>query len=188
MGSTSGATIGSLMTINDDPVSRKMCLVHLRNGSRCLAPGKMIDGKPVCADHWPAVVSAGFRFPKPVKREKKPKRMRRRRARRISGVGSDPGYLARVAKLPCPGPRLFPGHVCVLPVQVDHDRNPRGRLTGTGRKEPDDTGTPKCVLLHQQWTDHAGPFRGWTWEQRRDFADQQIAETRAALGYVPRSG
>lgn len=121
-------------------------------------------------------------FPKPAPRVKaaparlKGSRIKAKPPRRLFGPDSDPAYLAFIREQPCDGIELFPGHVCLGPVDPDHLRN----HTGIGRKEHDHTCIPKCRLgLHRQWTDRTGPFKDWSNERRLEFHLQRMAVMRA---------
>lgn len=134
-------------------------------------------------------------------RRKKPmsrSRMKRKTPRRLSRPGADPAYVAWSHRQPCVGTHAFPGHICegragqfVGAMEFSHDRNPIvdgvKQLTGAGRKEPDRRGVTKCSRLHRHWTEHTGPFEGWTDEQRATWMEDQIALQNASYlgeGYV----
>ena len=50
-----------------------------------------------------------------------------------------------------------------------------------GLKCSDRETIPMCWHCHQEWTDHAGRFFGWTKSERREWADARIRETQEAL-------
>ena len=49
-----------------------------------------------------------------------------------------------------------------------------------GTKSDDRDSFALCTKHHDAWTRHVGLFADWTKEQRRAWADHQIAQTRAA--------
>lgn len=143
--------------------------------------------------------------PKPVKREKEPRRLQQvsdKRAARIAAGEERPG-MKRSFIRPQPPRRLetedagrmqfareqmcvglvcFPGHVCRGETQASHERNPMGELpTGTGRKEDARKTCPMCAGLHlDEWERKRGPFKGWSKEQRHVWKAERDAETNAA--------
>lgn len=106
-----------------------------------------------------------------------------RPARRIEARRHMRPYLDRVSKLGCAGEmgisissRGWREHLCSGPIQVMH----LGPKPGLGLKCPDDEVGPGCLQLHQDFDTHNGPFRGWTRDERREWADGVIAATRVA--------
>jgi hypothetical protein len=94
------------------------------------------------------------KFPKPVKRVKarKPLRrtwMRKKAPRRLSRAGSDPAYLAWVRSRGCEAG----SYQCAGWIHAHHaiHRSQGGR---------DDVAIPLCGKHHQDWHNHTGPFRG----------------------------
>src|SRR5215468_9034822 len=98
--------------------------------------------------------------PKPLPRPKKRKPLRRKPARRLSRLGSDPGRLEFCRAFPC----VMNSLVCDGPIEASHDRN----MTGLGRKEADDRTVPMCRKHHQDWEQHKGWCEGWTKEFRKE--------------------
>lgn len=121
-------------------------------------------------------------FPKPVKREKAPRLLRRKRymrrkaARRIKGPGSDRAYLAWLHAQPCVGFRFYPLHECEGGLQASHLRHG----TGLGLKEPDRNAISMCRKYHEQWEQHRGPFKGMSNLTRFSMFTAWIAEAHAA--------
>ncbi len=121
--------------------------------------------------------------PKPVAREKKPRRplrakrwgIRARRPRRLDTAQSNPARLDWVHYEPCIGIGRIPGHVCRGRIEAAHE----GRKPGMGMKCPDDETVPMDTGLHHDWTNHRGHFAGWTRAERRAWMDPIIAETHA---------
>ena len=112
----------------------------------------------------------------PLKRYKR-LNPRRKTARRSNQLRS-PEFLAFVRTLPC----CMPQHMASMP--MCHGRvhaHHAGRRPGTGVKAPDDTAIPLCAVHHFDWHQAAGMFHGWSREQRREWADARIAETRVAF-------
>lgn len=122
---------------------------------------------------------------KPLKRSKP---IRRKLPRRVTrpGPGSDPGYLAKVRRLPCARPRIsLDGH---------HDLDCEGDVVAhhAGPKSNDSTAVALCVKHHQQWHDGNGIFRRWRKVDRRNWAEALIDDTRRIIledaGASPRGG
>ena len=98
--------------------------------------------------------------------------MRKRAPRWLSSPRSNPGYLEAVRLLPCcaPGaPDGCSGHA---------DPHHAGRRPGVGLKCPDTEAIPFCRAHHSAWHGGYGVFRGWTRQERRQWADARIAETQ----------
>jgi len=53
---------------------------------------------------------------------------------------------------------------------------------GVGQKCSDYDTHGFCSLHHLHWHAGIGPFKGWTRQQRREWADEQILLTRERLG------
>lgn len=137
-------------------------------------------------------------FPKPVRREKEPKRLRQMSAKRAARVAagepfmprsamkhspprrldsddSDPGRRAFARAQACVGLAFIPGHRCRGENECSHLRD----QTGAGLKEPDEFSCSMCRWLHAAWEEHRGPFAGWTKEQRAEWMRERCAETHA---------
>ena len=117
-----------------------------------------------------------FAFPKPVKREKarKPLRrsrpMRKRAPRRLSRPGSHPEYLAWVREQPC----WFTGALfsaCEGRIHAHH----AGRKPGVGMKADDLTAIPLCAKHHRAWHDMTPPFSGMNKLERFAWSERIIA-------------
>lgn len=102
-------------------------------------------------------------------------RMRKKAPRRVLRQLGAPAYLARVRTLPC---RAVGLSRCFGPIAAHH----AGPKPGVGMKCSDFETHSFCMVHHAAWHAARGPFRGWTREMRRVWADAQIAATRAALG------
>ena len=118
----------------------------------------------------------------PLKRYKR-LNPRRKTARRSNQLRS-PEYLAFVRTLPCCAlqeehdvMKTLMGQECSRGIHAHH----AGRRPGTGVKAPDDTAIPLCDVHHFEWHQAAGMFHGWSREQRREWADARIAETKIAF-------
>ncbi len=115
-------------------------------------------------------------FPKPTKRVKPKRRWIRPFAKKPkrSGRVRNRDFLAFVHTLACCS-RNLQGAKCDGPLDASHlGERP------FGVKASDDTAVAQCRACHSGWENCRGPFRGWTKEQRRTWADQQIGQTRAA--------
>lgn len=75
-------------------------------------------------------------------------------------------------------PAAIPGaDACRGPVQCCHEG---ARKPGMGLKSPDAVSFSMCSRHHlDAWSIHAGVFRGWSKEQRREWADARGAEAQA---------
>jgi hypothetical protein len=121
--------------------------------------------------------------PKKARRPMKRTRIRSRRPRRLDTAQSDPARLAFVREQACvvPFSETLPGSGfavtggCKGRTEACHE----GKKPGIGMKCNDAETLPMCSSHHGQWTDHRGVFAGWTKEQRRQWADERIAETTA---------
>lgn len=89
---------------------------------------------------------------------------------------SDAGHMDDVRGLACCA-RDLPGARCSGPIEADH-----AGLRPLGRKADDDTCIPLDRQCHRDRTDLTGPFRGWSRAQMRTWLDDQIANTRSAIG------
>jgi hypothetical protein len=89
-------------------------------------------------------------------------------------AGENRVFLLFVKQLPCLAEGLYVQHPCGGPTEANH----AGRR-GVGQKAHDETAIPLCTAHHRQWHDHRGPFRDWTAQRRRDWADGRIEETQA---------
>lgn len=110
-----------------------------------------------------------------------------RRPRRLSGPHADPARMGFVAGLCCvlaiewpfnwmPAHAGFPWPECSGRTHVCHE----GKTPGTSLRCPDSETMPMCERHHlNEWGGARGFFRGWTKEQRREWADARIAETTA---------
>lgn len=72
---------------------------------------------------------------------------------------------------------------CDGPIDPHHAgwNHSKGEGKGTAIKAKDDSCVPLCRRHHQCAETLAGPFRGWTKQQRREWMDEAIAKTRAAV-------
>ena len=102
-------------------------------------------------------------------------RLRARTPRRVVRQLGHPGHLARVRTLSCAALGMSS---CFGPMAAHH----AGPRPGVGMKCSDLETHPFCMTHHALWHAGRGPFKGWTREMRRVWADAQIAATRAALG------
>ena len=119
-------------------------------------------------------------FPKPTKRAKVPKGLKKTRLRRRATrprKGADPAYVAWIHTQPCIGGMLahLSNHDCAGRVEQSHLRS----MTGMGRKEPDRNSIPMCSRLHAEWEQHAGSFYGWAKAEREAWMRSQIVEVNA---------
>lgn len=89
-------------------------------------------------------------------------------------------HMAAVRQLPCAA-RTLGG--CFGPIECHH----AGRRF-VGMKCPDTETTPMCQQHHRQFTDHTGPFKTWTREERRTWQDEAIEATQKALSYALAQG
>lgn len=111
-------------------------------------------------------------FPKPERRPRAPKplrrwkRMRKQRARRIDRKSDEERvFLAWLVTQTCEADGQwfdYMKHVCYGPLQVAHPRN----MTGLGLKESDLKAVRLCESIHTQYDQHRGAFRDWTREER----------------------
>lgn len=89
-------------------------------------------------------------------------------------AGENPAFLKFVRKLRCCAPGA--PSTCQGWIEANH----AGRR-GVGQRAHDETAIPLCAKHHRfaGWTNHLGPFKGWTAEQRRAWADERIEEVQA---------
>jgi hypothetical protein len=156
---------------------------------------------------------SGLAFPKPVRREKEPKRLRQvsaKKAARIAAgeeraglkrsfmkrrpptpvVGEAAGRMEFARADVCVGLSAFPDHVCVGDMTASHERNPEGGMpTGTGRKEDARKTCGMCWALHlNEWTTNSGNFAGWTKAQRHEFMLANYTALNAKWDALPPAG
>lgn len=145
--------------------------------------------------------------PKPVHAEKEPSRLRQVSAKRAARIAAGEPAMKRSYMKKHPPRRLetedagrmefaragrcvllvFPGHVCRGANQASHERNPMGGLpTGMGRKEDARKTCTMCQHGHLDlWELHAGPFEGWTNEQRHEFMEASYEALNAEWDALP---
>lgn len=99
----------------------------------------------------------------PLRRSKP---MRQRSSKRRPTSLEDHAYMAWVHTLDC----CAPDHVCAGRIEAHH----AGKKPGLRLKAPDDTVIPLCTQAHRDIDAHAGPFRGWTGAELREWQDYQI--------------
>lgn len=104
--------------------------------------------------------------------------MRRRPPRRLRT--GDPVYLALVRTLPCVARELT---ACSGPHEAHH----AGRR-GIGQKSKDRETCSLCRSHHRHFTDHTGPFRGWTRAQRRLWQDANVLATKLLVRVLGQLG
>lgn len=92
-------------------------------------------------------------------------------------AGEDRIYLDRVRALPCAARGVYNATTCRGGIQAHH----AGARPGVAMKCHDHESHAFCVQHHTEWHGHGGTFRRWTKEQRRAWADIQIAITQARL-------
>lgn len=73
------------------------------------------------------------------------------------------------------------GFLCRWAPKHAHHAGPR---PGVGMKCSDYLTHCFCDYHHRMWHTGRGPFRGWTREQRRMWADAQIAATQSQLKHL----
>lgn len=125
-------------------------------------------------------------FPKPVKQERPRKPLRRTRMR-PSARGTKHSRRERHF-----GYMLFVKHRCCAVLYMkgvetlctyDEDGNVEAAHVGprVGPRASDLDTIPLCSLHHRidGWDTYSGPFKGWTREQRRAWAEKEIAVVRA---------
>ena len=93
--------------------------------------------------------------------------IKRKPPKRLSRAGSDPTYLAWVRTLEC---RLWSGE-CAGNVHAHHAIH-----RSQGGKDRD--AVALCLVHHDFWHRHAGPFRGLSKLQRFAWAQQAISATQ----------
>jgi hypothetical protein len=86
-------------------------------------------------------------------------------------------YMDRVRSMPC-----IAGSIggCFGRMEAHH-----AGLRHVNAIADDSTCVPLCQQHHRQFTDHTGPFKTWTRDERRAWQDEAITETRAVLGWQP---
>lgn len=104
--------------------------------------------------------------------------MRRQAPRRVRREPDANAHYARVRALSCAARGLSSCFGL-------HEAHHAGIKPGVGMKCSYLETHCFCWLHHVAWTAHRGPFKGWTREMRRVWADAQIAATRAALDGAP---
>jgi hypothetical protein len=143
-------------------------------------------------------------FPKPVRREKEPTRLRQVSAKRAARIAAgqerpglkrsrmrrgkgrtayarrprDVGRMLFVKSLYCYVGSVYGSEDCSRVIEAHH-----AGKRGLGQKAPDDTCIPLCRRHHQQATDYSGFFSAASWPEpgsRARFVEGAIADTRAA--------
>lgn len=131
---------------------------------------------------------------KPVKRERRPKRLNAVSAKRLARIDAgeeraglarsamrrhetvdetqDEGKLAFVRSQPCVGLSHIPGHKCWGINTASHLRD----HTGASLRESSDFTCCKCQVLHGDWETRRGPFKGWSNEKRVTWMRERCAE------------
>jgi len=121
-------------------------------------------------------VTTGLKFPKPPKREAKPRRpmkrswIKRKRPRRLSRNLGDPAYMAFVRTLPC-AVKAGCSADCEGPIHAHH-------AVTRARGGKDDTCIPLCNRHHMQWHDANGVFAGMTRFERFAWSVAAIEATQ----------
>ena len=87
-------------------------------------------------------------------------------------AGDCPEFLDHVRRLPCCAPGAHFGRT-----EAHH-----AGARGLGQWASDMTAIPMCTGHHRAWHDCNGVFRGWSKDQRREWVEARIAETRASYG------
>lgn len=115
-------------------------------------------------------------------------RMKRKAPRRVEKRRHMRPYLAFIHAMPCccelgvtRDGRNVRDSMCTGAIEANH----AGKKPGIGLKAPDSTCIPMCHGHHADWTEHRGLFRGWSPDDRREWADAIIAECHRAA--VPES-
>jgi hypothetical protein len=133
-------------------------------------------------------------FPKPVKKAKTPKPlkrgsyMKRKRARRIDRkTEAEKAWLAHIhvegaRSGVCEAWRWWmssldvtDGHVCIRPFEAAHIRD----MTGLSRKESDLETILLCKPIHEQYDQANGLFAGWPKTTRKEWFRARLADARA---------
>lgn len=114
-------------------------------------------------------------FPKPVKREPKPRKplrrtwMRKKPPRRIARESAAEKYYKHwIHTQPCTCG-------CKRPVQQSHERD----MTGMGLKEDNFRSIAMCYALHQDWTLGLGRFAGVSKEGRKAYFHLLVLEAHS---------
>lgn len=134
---------------------------------------------------------SGLMFPKPGRRVRLPPkrmttktplkrktRMPAKRAKPRRGPWRSPDHRAQVRKLPCcapNAPRGCNGRMTASHLDVGEEK-------GMGMKAGDQACVPHCWKHGADWDLRDGPFRGWTKDERRAYAEEAIHETQVVLG------
>ena len=87
-------------------------------------------------------------------------------------AGDCPEFLDHVRRLPC----------CARGEHFGHTEAHHAGSRGLGQRASDMTAIPLCTGHHRAWHDCNGVFRGWSKDQRREWVEARIAETRASYG------
>jgi len=98
--------------------------------------------------------------------------MRQRSPKRRQPSPEDRERMAWIRTLPCCAPMP---HLCRGRIDTHH----AGIKPGLRMKAPDDTCIPMCRRSHSEFEDHAGQFRGWSKERRREWQDYKIVVFQA---------
>ncbi len=120
-------------------------------------------------------------------------RMKRQAPRRVAQRKHMRPYVALIHAMPCccelgvyrfsggqtADPSGYRESMCSGRIEANH----AGEKPGMGLKASDSTCIPMCSGHHRDWTEHRGLFRGWTREERRQWADEVIA--RCQLAAIP---
>ena len=99
----------------------------------------------------------------------------------------DPTYRAKVRRLPCCARSLSPCFGRLDPHHAGWDHS-KGEGRGTGIKADDSTCIALCRKHHRELETLAGCFKDWDKAVRREFVDQCIAWTRAAIAAMEGAG
>jgi hypothetical protein len=103
--------------------------------------------------------------------------MRRKAPRRLSDPRqNDDARRDWTAHQVCIGVGRIPGHRCTGRIEVAHE----GRKPGLAIKCSDHQAVPACTGIHRDWTNHAGPFKGWSKERRREWMEPIVDAVEAS--------
>jgi len=97
--------------------------------------------------------------------------MRQRSPKRIVTTPEDRDRLTWLHTLTC----CAPGHRDCRPVEVHHNTQDRA----LGKKRGHDQGMPLCPQAHRDFHAGAGPFRGWTRQERREWQTEKVTVFQA---------
>ena len=75
----------------------------------------------------------------------------------------------------CVGEEAFDTHWCEGRIEQSH-----GPKLALAMKAPEEQSWPACSLLHREWGECIGPFKGWDKAARRAFSDTASEATQAA--------